>query len=168
MTTHPRAKHDKTKMLFLLFGLGTDRYALAADDVGEILPLVEIKALPGAPVAIAGLINYRGRPVPVIDLSALALGRPAQQRLSTRIVLSRYGTADGAARWLGLIVEQATGMMHRSATDFVAADVDNDATPYLGPVASDPHGLIQWVDPAKLLPPEIREMLFQQSEGKAA
>jgi chemotaxis-related protein WspB len=168
MTVRPKARSDTANRLFLLFGLGTDRYALAADDVGEILPMVEIKALPGAPAAIAGLINYRGRPVPVIDLNALALGRPARRRLSTRIVLTRYVTVEGAAHWLGLIVEQATGTLHRPGADFVLADVDNGATPYLGRVASDPAGLIQWVDPAKLLPPEIGDMLFQQRKGEAA
>jgi chemotaxis-related protein WspB len=168
MTIRPKPLHGKTEMLFLLFRLGADRYALAAGDVGEILPMVEIKALPGAPAAIAGLINYRGRPVPVIDLNALALGRPARERLSTRILLARYDAENGASRWLGLIAEQATEMIRRSGADFVPADVDNDATPYFGPVASDPDGLIQWIDPAKLLPPEIRDMLFRQVEGAAA
>ena len=57
MTIRPEALHDGAEMLFLLFWLGPDRYALATDDVGEILPMLEIKALPGSPAAIAGLIN---------------------------------------------------------------------------------------------------------------
>ena len=74
-------------MLFLLFQLGRERYALEAGQVAAVLPLLSIKEIPQAPPAVAGLCNYRGRPVPVIDLSELTLGRPAQSRLSTRIVL---------------------------------------------------------------------------------
>ena len=36
-------------MLFLLFQLGNDRYALDASRVVEVLPLVELKHLPLAP-----------------------------------------------------------------------------------------------------------------------
>jgi len=49
MTAQGQASRDQTKTLFLLFQLGADRYALAADSVGEVLPLVTIKALPGSP-----------------------------------------------------------------------------------------------------------------------
>lgn len=71
-------------MLFLTFRLGQDRYALDAGQIEAILPLVAIKQLPGAPAGVAGAIGYRGRPVPLIDLSLLALGRPAEPLLSTR------------------------------------------------------------------------------------
>ena len=76
-------------MLFLLFCLGADRYAIEAAQVSEVLPLITIKALPQAPPGVAGVINLRGAPVPVIDLSALALGRSASPWLSTRIVVVR-------------------------------------------------------------------------------
>ena len=76
-------------MLFLLFQLGNDRYALQASTVAEVLPLVNFKRIPQAQPAIAGLIDYRGVPVPVIDLNELMSGRPAAQRFSTRVVVRR-------------------------------------------------------------------------------
>ena len=66
-------------MLFLVFQLGPDRYALDAKRVAEVLPLVDIKSIPHAPNGIAGVFNYRGTPVPVIDLAQLTLGQPARQ-----------------------------------------------------------------------------------------
>ena len=66
-------------MLFLLFELGQDRYALDVRQVAEVLPLVEFKRIPQAPPFVAGLLNYRGDPVPVIDLSQLTLSRPAER-----------------------------------------------------------------------------------------
>ena len=64
-------------MLFLLFQLGSDRYAIDALRVVEVLPCVQVKQIPHAPAGIAGVINYRGAPVPVLDLCLLTLRRPA-------------------------------------------------------------------------------------------
>lgn len=166
MTIRSQAVRDRGDMLFLLFRLGADRYALAADRVVEVLPMIDIKALPGSPAAIAGLIDYRGTSVPVMDINALALGRAARPRLSTRILLCHYDDASGS-HCLGLIAEQATEMVRRPATDFVPTDVRDDATPWLGPVAPDPGGMIQWIDPGALLTPAIRDMLFQPAGGGA-
>ena len=47
-------------MLFLVFQLGQDRYALDTGTVAEVLPLVEITPIPLAPAGMAGLFNYRG------------------------------------------------------------------------------------------------------------
>ena len=69
-------------MLYLLFSLGPDRYALPAACVVEVLPWVAMKLLPGAPPGVAGLINYRGRPVPAIDVSENATGTPAIRAVS--------------------------------------------------------------------------------------
>jgi chemotaxis-related protein WspB len=166
MTKGSQAIRDRGDILFLLFRLGADRYALAADHVIEVLPMIDIKALPGSPPAIAGLIDYRGTSVPVVDVNALALGRPARSRLSTRILLCRYDDASGSHQ-LGLIAEQATGMMRRPADAFVPADVHDERTSWLGPVAPDPGGMIQWIDPGKLLPPAIRDMLFRPAGAGA-
>ncbi len=60
-----------TSTLFLQFQIGTDSYAIEAAQVARILPLVDIKRIPGAPAGVAGAFNYRGMPVPVADLSGL-------------------------------------------------------------------------------------------------
>lgn len=148
-------------MLFLLFQPGRDRYALDAGQIAEVLPLVDIKPLPRAPEGVAGVFDYRGTPVPVIDLSQLMLGRPAAKHLSTRIVLARYPDAGGVMRLLGLLAEQATQTVRRDPGDFLASGVSHDAAPYLGPVASDERGLIQWIEVHKLLPAAVREALFK-------
>ena len=100
-------------MLFLLFQLGHDRYALEASRVLEVLPLLELKRLPGAPMGVAGIFNYRGRPVPAVDLSELTLGQPASERLSTRIVVINYPDETGKFQPLGLIAEHATEIIRR-------------------------------------------------------
>ena len=149
-------------MLFLVFELARDRYVLDASQVVEVLPLGAITKIPQAPPAVAGILNYRGAPVPVIDLSQLTLGRPAERRLSTRIVLAHYSDADGRPRLIGLVAERATRTVRREETDFVASGVTSEGTPYLGPVAADARGMMQRLDVRTLLPASVRDMLFRQ------
>jgi chemotaxis-related protein WspB len=152
-------------MLFLVFELARDRYVLDVSQVAEVLPLVDIKQMPQAPPAVAGILNYRGAPVPVIDVSQLTLGRPAERRLSTRIVLVRYPDADGQIRLLGLIAERATQTVRHEEKDFVASGVTSKGASYLGPVIADARGLLQWLDVRTLLPPSVRDVLFQQARA---
>src|SRR5580704_372498 len=118
-------------MLLLLFQLGQDRYALDTSRVAEVLPLVGITRIPQAPAGVAGVFNYRGEPVPVIDLSQLTIGRPAQSRLNTRIVLVHYPDGNGGTHLLGLIAERVTETVRRDRADFVASGVTSGRTPYL-------------------------------------
>ena len=147
-------------MLFLLFELGHERYALDVRQVAEVLPLLTIKPIPQTPAAVAGVMNFRGVPVPVIDVSQLTLGRPSQRRLSTRIVLVHYPDAEGGTRLLGLIAERATETLRREPADFLPSGVTSEGAPYLGPVTPDAGGLLQWIDVTTLPPPAVRDVLF--------
>jgi chemotaxis-related protein WspB len=150
-------------MLLLLFQLDEDRYALDARQVAEVLPLVTITPIPQAPTGVAGLFNYRGTPVPAIDLSQLAIGRPAHSRLNTRIVVVHYPDAHGNTHLLGLVAEKATETVRREPEDFLASGVTNHRAPYLGSVARDARGLMHWVDLQTLLPESVRGVLFRKS-----
>jgi len=149
-------------MLFLLFQLGKDRYALEASRLVEVVPLLDLKELPQAPKGVAGIFNYRGRPVPAVDLSALTLGRPARERLSTRIIIVNYPGENGAHHLLGLIAENATGMLRKEAKDFIDPGVKIGASPFLGPILADAHGAIQWVHEQRLLPEPVSKLLFSE------
>ena len=152
-------------MLFLIFELGKDRYALDARQIAEVLPLVGVKQIPRAPQAMTGLFNYRGAPVPVIDLSQLTLGRPSTRRLSTRLVLVHYPDGAGQTHLLGLVAERATQTAQHEPSDFVPSGVTNAGAPYLGPVVTDARGLLQWIDVKTLLPPSFRDLLFKEPIG---
>lgn len=150
-------------MLYLLFQLGTERYALEAARIVEVVPLVEIRPLPQAPRGVAGLFNYRGRPVPALDLSELALGRPASRRLSTRIVLLNYADKGGASHLLGLVAEQATEMLRREPAEFIDTGLKLPSAPYLGPVLMDSSGPIQRIEAQRLLSEPVRQLVFSLS-----
>ncbi len=149
-------------MLFLLFQIGGESYALDARRIVEIVPLVMPKALPGAPRGVAGLFDYRGTSIPLVDLSELATGRPAERRVSTRIVVLRYPTA-GPERLLGLIVQRAQTTIRRAEGEFVTSDVD--AAHYLGGVTRHDDVLVQRIEVERLLPPDLQSRLFQPANG---
>lgn len=149
-------------MLFLQFQLDQDRYVLDSGQVVEVLPLLSIKQIPQAPTGVAGAFNYRGKPVPVIDLSELALGRRARLYMSTRIIIVQYPDENGTLHLLGLIAEKATEAVRLDPKDFTDSGVSCEGASYLGPVATDPNGLVQWIAVTKLLPPAVRDALFQQ------
>ncbi len=137
-------------MLFLFIQLGNDRFALDALQVTEILPLVSIKPFPNMSAGVAGVFTYRGRIVPAIDLSEVILRRPARQLLSTRIVLARAKEVSGGVDLLGFITEQTTETARREPGEFVQPGIVNADMPYLGPVANEAQGLVQWIDIDKL------------------
>src|SRR5271170_6379096 len=130
-------------MLFLLFQIGSGRYAIEASRVVEVLPLMRVNHLPQAPAGMAGVLCYRGAPLPVVDLSSVILGKPAEQKLSTRILVVNCA---GGKR-LGLIAERTNETFKRERADFVETGVNLDGLPCLGPAARDERGFIIWLDP---------------------
>jgi chemotaxis-related protein WspB len=82
--------------VFLLFRIGSERYALRATEVAEVLPRLPLKPIAQAPHWVAGVFAYRGAVVPVIDLSALTFGQPAEARTSTRLVLVHTARMNGS------------------------------------------------------------------------
>jgi chemotaxis-related protein WspB len=147
-------------MLFVTFQLDAHRYAIDAATIQEVLPLVEVRTMPQAPAGVAGVFDFRGTPVPVIDVSLLLSGRASRACSSTRLIVVGYRDRDDATRPLGLIVEQATRTMRRERGDFVDAGLGNRAAPYLGCVTRDDGALVQWLDVPRLLPPAVRDVLY--------
>lgn len=60
--------HAGSRIELLTFGLAKERYALETRHVHEVHPLRELTPLPGTPPFLLGIVNARGRIVPVLDL----------------------------------------------------------------------------------------------------
>ncbi|HUX47543.1 MAG TPA: chemotaxis protein CheW, partial [Desulfosporosinus sp.] len=52
----------------VVFTLGQEEYAMPIEVVREITRLGEVRSIPQAPSYVLGLINLRGKAIPVIDL----------------------------------------------------------------------------------------------------
>jgi chemotaxis-related protein WspB len=148
-------------MLFLLLQIDGDRYALDIREIAEVLPFVACRAVPGAPPGVAGIIDYGGEPVPVVDLSQLLANRPARRRLSTRIVLIRPGADSPGPKLLGLIAERATDTVRRDPAHFRPLAVASASGPYLCGVALDAEGPLHLIRAGMLLPEPMRQAPFE-------
>jgi len=146
-------------MLFLLFHLGDQQYALDAGAVAEVVPTVELRPVHGAPEYLAGLFDYRGTVVPVVDLCRLTLGRPAGQRFSTRIIVARQRGSDGAERLLGLLAEGVTEAVQRKQAELKTSRVLLDVSLELGEVTSADEGMLQCLRLERTLPADLDAVL---------
>jgi purine-binding chemotaxis protein CheW len=90
----------------VVFRVGARELCLRVEHVVEILRMVAITPVPGAAPWIAGVINLRGRTVPVVDLRVRLGFPPAVPGLATPIVVALVGD-----RPVGVIVDQVAGVV---------------------------------------------------------
>jgi len=148
-------------MKLLVFHIGADRYGLRLRDVVRVLPLLELKHLPMAPDSVAGLMDFHGRSVPVIDLCRAAGLPSGEDHFDTRIIVADYHSPEGTDHLLGLRAERVVGV--QEVSDAQLTDSGVRAAPFLGQVASDRQGMLQLVELEQLLPESLRALLFQAS-----
>ncbi|MBI3977188.1 MAG: chemotaxis protein CheW [Chloroflexi bacterium] len=82
----PAAEQPADAFEALVFALGDERYAFPSVQVREVRLLEGLTPLPGAPAFVAGLINVRGRVVPVLDLRPI-FGVPATGAAAQTLLL---------------------------------------------------------------------------------
>lgn len=150
-------------MLFILFRLGKERYALGAEHVIKVIPRLPLRPQPGAPGYIAGLLNFGGTVIPILDLGTLTLGASCAEQLSTRIILINYTLKSGTKKVLGLIAEAVTDAVRKDPGEFVNPEMAKGQAPHLGKIALDDGGMVQCVLPDHLLPVEVERLLFEEN-----
>lgn len=147
-------------MQYVKFNLDDFRYVLSITDVVEIIPFVKLTAIPNAPGYLAGLCNYRGVSVPVIDLCSLFLDRPCNKKLSTRIIVIEVTDGSADKKMIGFMVEKATEIIKAEEDSFMEAGVYGDDMPYIGPVMADNAGLISRIMPDEIFSQIDKKILF--------
>lgn len=148
-------------MLFMQFTIGKDRYLLEARNIIEIVPYVNLKRIPKAPPYVAGLLNYRGDAIPVIDICYLMGDKPCELRLSSRIALVNHKNDAGESICIGLLMEHLTETVRFNEDDFSDSGVNLNDNSCLGKVIIDNDRIVQWVDIRKVIPEEVYEILFK-------
>ena len=88
----------------LEFLIGKERYAVETVFVGEVFPPGDITPVPCTPPFVAGVVNLRGRIVPVVDLKVLFGIRSAGEK-TPRIVLLHSGGNE-----IGLLTDGVPGI----------------------------------------------------------
>ena len=152
-------------MLLLQFQAGSERFGLEVSRVIEVAPLVILRKIPHTADHIAGLFNYRGTLVPVIDLTVLLTGAVSQLLMSTRIILVHYNGADGASHILGLLAEGVTETVVCRPSDLQPPVISVAGAPYLGMILLEDRNTLQCIEIDKLLPDDLQASLFPPIEA---
>ena len=136
------------------FFLGREEYGVDVKLVDAIIRVLEITHVPRAPGFIKGVINLRGRIIPVVDLKRkLNLGEVETTRQS-RIVVAKLKD-----RLIGLLVDGAHQVLKVPVSSIEAAPeevVEIDAN-YIRGVAKLADRLIILMDLPRVLAVELRE-----------
>lgn len=137
-------------MLCLYLQAGSERLAVPASAVVEVIPRVRFHPVAGAPPWLAGVFRFRGAVTPVIDLHQVATSEACPVRLSTRIAIVHDPSGSGA-RALGLLAERVTDLkpLTISGPAFSARPIAGGLD--LGPLVADPEGVIRLPDLGRLV-----------------
>jgi purine-binding chemotaxis protein CheW len=144
---------EETEHLATFF-LDREEYGVDVRQVQEIRRVTEITQVPRAPDFIKGVINLRGRIIPVIDLKKkLGLGEVMVAKLSRIVVVTIKG------RLLGLLVDGASQVLKVpvSLVEPAPEEVLQKGGDYLRGVAKLEKRLIILVDLETILALELRE-----------
>jgi purine-binding chemotaxis protein CheW len=110
---------------YLTFTLHGESYGIDVLKVREIIRQSNITAVPQVPAHIRGVINLRGKIIPVMDLRRRFEFAEAADTEKTCIVVVQVKLPDGKATPMGLVVDGVEEVINLAAADI-------EATPAFG------------------------------------
>ncbi len=137
-----------TETQLVIFDLASEFYGVDIGDVREIIRMQAITRVPGAPSFVEGVINLRGKVVPVVDLRKRLNLKVGEQTMESRIVVIDIGGRD-----VGVIVDGVTEVLRipLSAVEPPSTMITNVDSDYLKGIAKLESKLIILLDLNKVL-----------------
>lgn len=93
-----------TDQKLLTFSLGSEGYGVSILKVKEIIGMMDITPVPRTPDFIKGIINLRGKIIPVMDLR-VKFGMPAQEYDERTCIIVAEVSMNGVQKLLGVVVD---------------------------------------------------------------
>lgn len=156
---NPQGRKVSEDILQLVsFNIGTEEFGVDILKVQEINRMVEITRVPRSPDFVEGIINLRGKVIPIIDLRTRFNLQITDHDKNTRIVV-----VDIEGQTMGMIVDSVSEVLRIPAstiepTPEVVTSVDSD---YIRGVAKLDNRLLIYLDLAKILTGEEYKMLAE-------
>jgi len=116
---NPDVQQPATLMRALTLELGEEVFAIEATSVREVLDLVPITVVPNASAFAEGLINVRGRVVPLADLRVKFGMERRPPDADTRIVVSDIDLA-GESMVVGILADKVHSVADLDLTGLAA------------------------------------------------
>lgn len=102
---------DTSLLQLVTFGIGEEEFGLDILKVQEIIRTVEVTKVPSAPAFVDGVINLRGRIIPIITLRKRFGLPPRQEDKNTRIIVIELPKAV-----VGFVVDWVSEVLRISAS----------------------------------------------------
>ncbi len=101
---------------YLVFHLDQEEFAIQVQNVREIMGVQEITHVPQTPVHVKGVINLRGKVIPVVDLRLKFGMEPAEYTHRTCIVVVQVTGPRGSVL-MGVVVDGVAEVLQVTAAD---------------------------------------------------
>lgn len=152
---------------YMTFQLAGEDYGLEILTVREIIGLLDITRIPRAPDFIRGVINLRGKVIPVVDLR-VKFGMDATEATEQTVVIVLQVAVDGRALTMGVLVDRVLEVLTIGASaiepppDLGRASIDGDFILGVGKTA---HRVVFLLDIARVLSGSDAEQLTQAGQA---
>jgi purine-binding chemotaxis protein CheW len=101
---------------YLTFQLSNEEFGIRVLKVREIMGIQEITAVPQTPAHIKGVINLRGKVVPVIDLR-LKFGLAAAEYTQRTCIIVTQVQGESGAVLMGIVVDGVAEVLNLAASE---------------------------------------------------
>lgn len=116
MTELASVQNDARAGKYLTFHLANEEFGIRVLKVREIMGLQEITAVPQTPCHIKGVINLRGKVVPVIDLR-LKFGLPAAEYTQRTCIIVTQVQGESSLVLMGIVVDGVSEVLNLTAPE---------------------------------------------------
>lgn len=139
---------------FVTFNLGEEEYAIEILKVQEIIRMIPITRVPNSPEFINGVINLRGKVIPVMDL-AKRIGLPVKSTDND----SRIIVVEIQNKIIGFIVDKVNIVLriNNSIIEPTPQMVGRTNAEFISGIAKMEHSLLILLDLDKVMEPEELE-----------
>ena len=110
------AQSDKRAGKYLTFQLTSEEFGIRVLKVREIMGLQEITAVPQTPTHVKGVINLRGKVVPVVDLR-LKFGLPAAEYTQRTCIIVTQIQGESGPVLIGIVVDGVSEVLNLTAQE---------------------------------------------------
>lgn len=121
-----REKIPQGKLIVLITRVGRDRMAFLHQAIEKLIPMARLTNVPESAAWIAGILNLRGKMIPVIDVLARVQKKERRQELSDVIVVCQV-----KSRMVGLVVQEVLEIKEVTSDDVQLAPTDVPSAPHL-------------------------------------
>lgn len=104
---------------YLTFALGDEEYGLPVLKVREIIKMMDVTSVPQMPAHVRGVINLRGKVIPVIDLR-LKFGLDGLDATDHTCIIVVQVELNGRRVMLGIIVDRVSEVLNVSTEEIEA------------------------------------------------